>query len=380
MKKVFVLCLLFACMLAGCGQKETGQEIMPTQEAIPTPTKKVTKTQEAEIIPIIQTVGGGVPSPTLAPGQEAEYSVFQYKESKYTDRFDVDEDGLLYTVTREKRKRTYMAQMIQLHDLDGNCIEEHEVKIGNGKAKYLLVGENYLYVLVPEKDCANVLYQIDRTTWEAKRLYDFTEFEVVYDMVLLGDTVYVLGKYNNENFKKKEFLNYQEWYDRREAKEYAVVCLHVEEEIPELAFVPFDLPRYIFAVNEDTLGIYGIEEHHKFRLFAYSPEDNTFQRISASYSTGEDFYRRPFQYYENGIFMVYSWQDIYYVSQDATEHEILLTDNIFHGRLHSATRGRKILYANGCLFYQEYNAQEIETNVIERMYIGDKLEEILQAE
>ena len=223
-----------------------------------------------------------------------------------------------------------------------------------------------------------MLYQIDRTTWEAKRLYDFTEFKDIWDMVLLGDTIYVLGEY--ENLKEKEFINYQDWYDRSNGNTYSVAYVHVNEETPKLAFVPFDLPMYIFAVNEDTLGIYGIEEKYKFRLFAYSPEDNTFQGISASYWTGEDFYRRPFQYYENGIFMVYDFQDIYYVSQDATEHEILLTDNIFHGRLHSATRGRKILYANGYLFYQEFNAPEIETNVIERVYIGDKLEEILQAE
>ena len=339
--------------------------------------KKVTKTQETEIIPIIQTVGGGVPSPTLAPGQEAEYSVFQYKESKYTDRFDVDEDGLLYTVTREKRKRTYMAQMIELHDLDGNCIEEHEVKIGNGKAKYLLVGENYLYVLVPEKDCANVLYQIDRTTWEAKRLYDFTEFEVVYDMVLLGDTVYVLGKYNNENFKKKEFLNYQEWYDRKPATKYAVAYLYIEEEIPKLTFVPFDLPMYIFAVNEDELGIYGYEETNIYRLFVYLPAENTFQETSISHSSAQKSAPRLFQYYEDGVFMVYDWDNIYYVSQDETEHVIVCTDNHLYNRSDEHVFNRKIIYVNGYLFCQESNH---DRNYMERIKIEDILEEILQAE
>ena len=374
MKKVTALCLVLACMLAGCGQKETGQEIMPTQEAIPTSTKKVTKTQETEIIPIIQTVGGGVPSPTLAPGQEAEGSVFRYEQSKHTDCFDVDEDGLLYTVTREKRKRTYMAQMIELHDLDGNCIEEHEVKIGNGKAKYLLVGENYLYVLVPEKDCANVLYQIDRTTWEAKRLYDFTEFEVVYDMVLLGDTVYVLGKYNNENFKKKEFLNYQEWYDRREAKEYAVVYLHVEEEIPELVFVPFDLPVYIFAVNKDELGIYGYEGTNIYRLFVYSPEENTFQETSVSHSAAKTVAPRLFQYYEDGVFMVRDYSNIFYLSQDGTEHGILGLKGSFYGRSSGVSSfNKRIVYANGYLFYQN-------SNYMERVKIKAWMEEILQSQ
>ena len=375
MKKVFVLCLLFACMLAGCGQKETGQEIMPTQEAIPTPTKKVTKTQETEIISIIQTVGGGVPSPTLAPGQEAEYSVFQYKESKHTDCFDVDEDGLLYTVTREKRNRSYMAQMIRLHDLDGNCIEEHEVRIGNGKAKYLLVEENYLYMLVPEKDCANVLYQIDRTTWEAKRLYDFTEFEAVYDMVLLGDTMY--GLVECANYTDKEFINYQDWYFTSLGRDFAVIALDVKEETPKWAFVPFDLPMYIFAVDEDTLGIYENDEEYTYRLFAYSPEDNTLQGISASYRVSENFFRRPFQCYENGIFMVYDWDNIYYVSQDETEHVIVCTDSHLYNRSDEHVFNRKIIYVNGYLFCQESNH---DRNYMERIKIEDIMEEILQAE
>ena len=372
MKKVTVLCLLLACMLAGCGQKETGQEITPTQEAIPIPTKKVTKTQEAEIIPIIQTVGGGAPSPTLAPGQVAEDSVFQYKESKHTDRFDVDEDGLLYTITKEKGG----LQTIKIHDLDGNCIEKQGVKIGNGKAEHLLVEENYLYVLVPEKDCANVLYQIDRTTWEAKRLYDFTEFEAVYDMVLLGDTMYVLAEY--DNYKEKEFVNYQDWYQFSNlGRDYVVAYLQVTEETPKLDFVLFDLPLYILEVNEDTLGIYGVAERHKYRLFAYSPEENTLQGISAFYSMSETLFRCPFQCYEDGIFMIYRSSNIYYVSQDETEHVILCTDIDFYVRNSTYWYNRKILYANGYLFYQESNYTR---SCMERVKIEDIMEEILQSE
>ena len=362
----FVLLLSFAL---GCGQKEVLQEATPTKESTPTakPAPKVDR------IPIVQTSGGGAPSPTLAPGQAAEDSVFHYEQS--TDCFDVDEDGLLYTVTREKRKRTYMAQMIKLHDLDGNCMEEHEVKIGNGKAKYLLVGENYLYVLVPEKDCANVLYQIDRTTWEAKRLYDFTEFEAVYDMVLLGDTMYVLAEY--ANYKEKEFINFQDWYvSTNIGLKNVVAYLQVTEETPKLDFVLFDLPMYILEVNEDTLGIYGIAERYKYRLFAYSPEENTLQGISAFYSTSEPLFRRPFNCYEDGIFMIYRSSNIYYVSQDETEHVILCTDNYFYVRDPVSFYNKKIIYANGYLFCQE-NASR---NYMERINIKDIMEEILQSE
>ena len=377
MKKVFVLFLLLACMLTGCGQKEALQEVTPTQETVPTLTWKVTTGNEAEIIPIIQT-SGGAPTPTLtvAPGQEVENAVFRYEQSTFTECFAVDKEGLLYTITGFPM---YTSQLIKIYDWDGNCMEKQVLKIGSGKAENLIVGENHIYVLMPETDCANVLYQIDRTTWEAKRLYDFTEFEAVYDMVLLGDTMYVLAEY--ENYKEKEFVNYQDWYQQTSnGRDYVVAYLQVMEEAPELAFVSFDLPMYIFAVDENTLGIYGQYEKSTCCLFAYSPAENTFQGISASYSLGENVPRRPFQYYEDGIFMVRNLANIYYVSQDETEHEIFSKHNAFYIRSQSIVCNRKVIYANGCLFYQEYNTSNISRNMMERVNIENKLEKILQAE
>ena len=242
MKKVTALFLLLACMLAGCGQKETMKEAIPTSEAAPistqktTPMQEITPTNAAEIIPIIQT-SGGAPTPTLtvAPGQEVENAVFRYEASAGTECFTVDEEGLLYTIAKYPTRTS--PATLKIYDWDGNCIKEHVLEIGIEKAKHLLVGENYLYLLIPETDCANVLYQIDRTTWEAKRLYTFTEFESVHDMVLLGDTMYVLAEY--ENYKEKEFVNYQDWYDKSNDRDYEVAYLYINEEVPELAFVPF---------------------------------------------------------------------------------------------------------------------------------------------
>ena len=236
MKKVTALCLLLACLFAGCGQKEA------LQETVPTLTQAVTQTNEKKIIPIIQTVGG---APTVAPIQETENSIFRYEQSKYTACFAVDEEGLLYGVNSKhlgERER-----IIKIYDWDGNCIEKHTLDITMGKPTDLIVGEHYIYLLGPEADCEYVLYQIDKTTWEVKRLYDFTEFKDIWDMVLLGDTIYVLGVY--ENAKEKEFVNYQDWYNNWSSViAYSVGYVHVNEETPELAFVPFDLPWYIFAI------------------------------------------------------------------------------------------------------------------------------------
>ena len=156
-----------------------------------------------------------------------------------------------------------------------------------------------------------------------------------------------------------------------------VISLNVNEEILELAFVPFDLPMYIFAVDEDRLGIYGIAEKDKYRLFAYSPEENTFQGISF-YSTGKGYLCRPFQGYEDGIFMVYDFENIYYVSQDETEYVIASTDNCFYDRSPNEYGfNKKIVYANGYLFCQESNDSR---RYMERINIKDIMEEILQSE
>ena len=379
MKKLITLGLLLACMLAGCGQKEVLQEATPTKESTPTakPTPKVDR------ISIVQTSGGGAPSPTLAQGEEAEDGVFQYKESGNTDCFAVDEAGLLYIMTGHP---TYTQQLIKIYDWDGNWTEKHILKIGTGKAEHLLVGENCLYVLIPEEDCANVLYQIDLTTWEAKRLYDFTQFNAVYDMVLIKDTIYVLGEY--KNYKEIEFLNYEEWYDRDPDRANIVAYVQVTDETPELAVIPFDLPNCILVVDEEMSGIYGKEERYTHRLFAYSPEEKTLQGISAGYGTGEMFnafplIRRPFQCYEDGIFMFFNKQDeaIYYVSQDGTDHEILRINVEFylHNTMFADNYNKKIVYVNGCLIYQEdipYRAY----NVMHRVNIEDTLKEIIPSE
>lgn len=360
MKRVILLALLLSGMLTACGQEEATQAITPIQES--------------EIIPIIQTSGGGVPTSTSTEAKETENGVFRYEATKYADRFAVDENGVLYIITCNLDPED-MLQTIKIFDWDGNCIEKQELKLGVDRAKELIVGENHLYLLIPEADCANVLYQINITTWEVKRLYAFTEFKAVFDLTLLGDTLYVLGEY--ENYKEKEFLDYQDWYATSNGREYMVAYLQVTEERPELAFVPFDLPMYIFALDEETLCIYGKEERYKYRLFAYSLEDHTVQGISVPIGFN-DFICSPFQYYEDGMFMVYDSKNIYFVNLDGTEHEIGQVDDHFYVR-HGSVAGvlnRKIVYANGCLFHSEYNRNNITKNVIQRINIEDKLQEI----
>ena len=124
----------------------------------------------------------------------------------------MDEDGLLYAVNSkhlDERER-----IIKIYDWDGNCIEEHTLDITMGKPTDLIVGEHYIYLLGPEADCEYVLYQIDKTTWEAKRLYDFTEFKDIFSTAnhTLGvygyteDRGYVIMEYVPETGEVKEVV------------------------------------------------------------------------------------------------------------------------------------------------------------------------------
>ena len=75
--------------------------------------------------------------------------------------------------------------------------------------------------------------------------------------------------------------------------------------------------------------------------------------------------------------MVYDFENIYYVSQDGTEHVIVCTDSHLYNRSDEHVFNRKIIYVNGYLFCQESNH---DRNYMERIKIEDIMEEILQAE
>ena len=168
MKKVFVLCLLLVCMLAGCGKEE--QTSNPQQ-------------QEEETYPYAED--------------------FSYADTVNCGAITADANGLLYTATYGSK-----TQKISIYDLDGNCVEEKVLGASTGDAKLLEAGEGALYLLVPELDCLNVLYEVDTATWQARKLYSFYEYGYMQNLVRIGDYVYVLGRLLNT--ERKEYEQYSQ--------------------------------------------------------------------------------------------------------------------------------------------------------------------------
>ena len=375
MKRATVFVLLLTCMLTGCEQKEV------VQEAMPTPTQEVTEAQEIEVIPVVNPTEGATsrkPTPTPLPVvvmhidelKERENGVVYYLDTYKCDCIGVDKDGLLYVATGNFASEN-TSQTIAVYDLNGKRIKKQVLNITTGKVKYLVAGEKYLYLLGPETDCANVLYQIDLTTWEAKRLYTFTEFQDVFEVVLLGDTIYVLGEY--ASVEEKEFINYQDWYQGSSEKKYIVASLHINEEKPELAFVPCDLPISIFKLTDTTLGIYATEEYteekrEKMTILEYSPTENTFEAWPiAHYSSELDAYR-SFLGYEDGVLMLYNSKQFYYVDRNGTKKGFFDSNYHFFG---SDCVARNALYANGFLFYRD----SMHVEYASRVSIEEKLKE-----
>lgn len=373
MKKVTLLFLLLTCMLAGCGQKET------IQETLPTPTQAVTEAQEVEVIPVTKPTSKptAIPTPVILIHidelEEREKGVVYYLDTYKCDCIGVDKDGLLYVATSNLASEN-TSQTIAVYDLNGKRKQKQVLDITTGKVKHLVAGENYLYLLGPETDCANVLYQIDLTTWEAKRLYTFTEFEDVLEVVLLGDTIYVLAEY--ASVEEKEFINYEDWYQWSEGEKRIVAYLHTNEETPELAVVPRDLPLSIFKLTDTTLGIYATEEHTKEKngkmtILEYSPTENTFEAWPFAHYTSELGSYSSFLGYEDGVIMLYNLKQFYYVDRNGTQKKLFDSSYTFANLPENNYCTKNALYANGFLFY----CDSMHVGYAHRLSIEEKLKE-----
>lgn len=138
MKKVFLLCLLLVCMLAGCGKAEqsSNQQQEDTQ-------------------------------------RYAYAEPFYYADTVNCSAITADANGLLYTATYGDS-----TQEINVYNLDGTCVEQMILGTSTGGASLLEAGEGALYLIAPELDCMYVLYEIDMATWQAKSCILFMDMSI----------------------------------------------------------------------------------------------------------------------------------------------------------------------------------------------------------
>jgi len=311
MKKVFVLCLLLACMLAGCGTEDQTSNLQQ---------------QEEEMYPYAED--------------------FSYADTVNCSAITADANGLLYTATYGSN-----TQKISVYDLDGNCVEEKVLGASAGDATLMEVVEGALYLIVPELDCLNVLYEVDTETWQARKLYSFYGYGNIRNLVRIGDYVYVFGKLSNP--ERKEYEQYSEEYFYTYNGE-AIGRLPVNVEIPELELLPIDFPKDIFATANNTLGVYGYTEESGYVIMEYVPETGEVkvvtQKDSGVYSC--------FDQCEQGYLSQKSTR-LVYGTMDGAEAEVLDED------IHSS----RIIYNAGFMFLKNYQEE------VKRIYVKGELKD-----
>ena len=310
MKKVFVLCLLLVCMLAGCGKEE--QTSNPQQ-------------QEEETYPYAED--------------------FSYADTVNCSAITADANGLLYTATYGSK-----TQKIHVYDLDGTCVEQKILGASVGDAKLLEAGEGALYLLVPELDCLNVLYEVDTETWQARKLYSFYEYGYMQNLVRIGDYMYVFGRLSNPEQKQYEQYSNQYLYTYRGE---AIGRLSVSAEIPELELLPIDFPIDIFSTANNTLGVYGYTEDRGYIIMEYMPETGKVKEVTQK--DGGNY--SCFEQCEQGYLSEKSAQRLVYGTMDGAEAEVL-NEHI------SASR---IIYNAGFLFFKTYQED------VKRIYVKGEL-------
>lgn len=240
--KKWILCIVLLFCMAGCGQKEvqTGQENGVSEEDL------------------VLTY----------PGTEEFFS----------SQVAVGDNGIVYTVQYEDK-----TQFISLYDSNGVFLEEKLLGASTGDASLLEAGNGVLYLVAPEWNCFNVLYEINTTTWQAKRLYDFYDFNMLHKIVQVGEEVYIFGTL--ENPPTKQYSQYSsEWPYTYSGT--VLVKLSYEGEVPVLEEVDIDFPIDIFEVSDEVLGVYCYTEDNGFVVCEYKQGELQQKRqlMGAAYS------------------------------------------------------------------------------------------------
>lgn len=381
MKKGIVLVLLLACMLAGCGQKET------VQEAVPTPTQEATQALETKVISMIQTSGGGVPSPTPLGEIETDELIFEYEEfGGYVEDIAIADDGTLYAICLwEEDKQVYAGensiwltkseQYLYAFDENGECLWQMDLMFPAFRVadlSYRLTqdaiiewSDGFLYMVLPGLHKMPVLYRLNLETWEWQELYCFERFSIVSNLEFMEDRLYVHGILANP--KEKPLLQDVEYLEKRYEGE-AFGYMDMKNLQAGVTLLPVDVPWDMIKLTEDTLGIYQLEKDARY-FWRYTPAEEKWEKtaIAIAYNRvlpEEMLEKSPvceyFAGYEDGCFYVRNIGNFCYQTSDGTELLRFGIDNM------------RYLKTDGTFLYYYYHVYEEKG--IRRIRISDLVE------
>lgn len=294
-----------------------------------------------------------------------EPEIFHYKGTETANAIALDDKGLLYTATVIENSQTQIiegeqweedTQRFCVYDLDGTCLQQVDVTLGNTIVHAMVIEDTTLYCISYTLEYGLVLYAVDLTTWEVTKVAIIGEqdYEYIQKMVLIGDYLYLFGKSELAEGKTYELhpkitnVNYFGEMVGRISK---------TAENPEVEFLMVDVPLDIYQTKEDTLMIYHYDEDNGFGFLEFSPQEETLQEVGINGDV---------QYYdlcscEDG-FLFMKGYELCYGTVDGMEAQITTDESLINFR--------GVSYLKGFVFYYDYYE-----NVIERVCITDTLKE-----
>lgn len=218
----------------------------------------------------------------LPAGQE----LFRYEGTEEADIIAVDEDGLLYTasyVPLENRGSVLASEYVyhpdiqrfHVYDLEGNCILEQDVGMGNGTMRLMMAEQGKLYCVVSKSVLGHygyVLYAVDIRTWEVEELCALEGYSDVQGFAHIGEFFYVIGQL--EYPEAKSYILRPDVYYYTYAGE-AVRRINPYAEEVRQEQIQVDFPIAIFRTAQGTLMIYQYTEEYGFGFLEFSPETQT---------------------------------------------------------------------------------------------------------
>ena len=295
-----------------------------------------------------------------------EPEIFYYQGTEDANAIALDKEGLLYTATviensqkqiREGEQWEEDTQRFCIYDLDGTCLQQVDVTLGNTIVHAMVIEDTTLYCVSYTLEYGLVLYAVDLTTWEVTKLAIIGEqdYEYIQKMLIIGDYIYLFGSSELAEGKTYELhpnITSVTYFD------YMVGRVSKIAENPKVEFLMIDFPLDIYQTKDNTLMIYHYNEDYGFGFLEFSPQEETLQEVG--------WINGDVQYYdlcscEDG-FLFMKGYELHYGTVDGIEAQITTDETLINFR--------GVSYLKGFIFYYDYYE-----NVIERVCITDTLKE-----
>ena len=217
-----------------------------------------------------------------------EPEIFRYQGTEKALAMTVDEEGLVYTatflatdntkeITTSKEEPRERIQRFCVYDLEGTCIQQVDVLMGNSSIASMTIKGNILYAVASRLRMGQVLYALDLTTWEVTKVavlaeQDAEDFYRIEDILWVEDYLYILGW--TQTPKKYEL--YPEVSGFKADKILGRISL--TEENASMEVLDVDFPLTILS-KENTLLIYQYDEAYGFGFLEYNPKEESFKEV-----------------------------------------------------------------------------------------------------